>query len=185
MQKFAGQNSGILEANPAEFQKRISSRSAGTLCTLCLVHYVTREHLITDTGQLSGWETIMRRVWWHFWGYQVSQLRDFWRYLEDSPHKNFPKNYPVILLAKLVKWGGFEDILTSLYSSGVWVSQKCLLGPLPLNGMMNNFGWLTAGIHFIYHYHLHCIYHYLPLNESLKRYPKGLVRSNIAELCEV
>ncbi len=27
----------------------------------------------------------------------------------------------LIVLVKLVKWGGFEDILTSFYSSRVWV----------------------------------------------------------------
>ncbi len=30
------------------------------------------------------------------------------------------------LLAKSVKWGGFEDILTSFYSSGVWVQVELI-----------------------------------------------------------
>ncbi len=38
---------------------------------------------------------------------------------EDGPHKNFPKMYAAILLVKSVKLGGFEDIVTNFYFSGM------------------------------------------------------------------
>ena len=60
----------------------------------------------------------MKRVWWRVWRYHVSQPNIIF---EGSPHKNFPEKYTVTLLVKLVKWGGFDDILTSFYSSRVWV----------------------------------------------------------------
>ncbi len=60
-------------------------------------------------------------------------LKNFWWYFEDSRHKNFPEKYAIILLVKLVKWGEFEDNLTSIYSSRVWVLYIIIIIPWHMN----------------------------------------------------
>ncbi len=52
----------------------------------------------------------------------ISKVLNLWRLFEEGYHQNIPKKDTLNLLVNLVSRGAFEDILTNLNSSRVWVS---------------------------------------------------------------
>ncbi len=80
----------------------------------------------------------------------ISQVTNLWGLFDEDYHQNIPKKDTLNLWVNLVSWGTFEDILTSLNSSRVWVwliYRKMLHGTASTSHIMSGWKWQRHLVH--------------------------------------